>query len=159
MLDRLSRNKGSRKPRRRVGRGPGSGLGKTCGRGQKGAGSRSGSKRRTWNEGGQMPLSRRLPKFGFHNLFRKAYQVVNVKDLGRFEGGAMVGPEALAEAGLVSAAAAPIKILAEGDLSVSLTVQVDAASESAKKKIEGAGGTVELLPQPRRPKKKEDAGA
>ena len=100
MLDRLRPNPGSHKPPRRVGRGIGSGHGRTCGRGQKGAGARSGSKRRAWAEGGQMPLSRRLPKFGFCNIHRVHRQVVNLRDLARFEAGSVIDTAGLAGAGL-----------------------------------------------------------
>ena len=147
MLDRLSPNSGSRRPKRRVGRGNGSGFGKTCGRGQKGAGARSGRKRRTWMEGGQMPLARRLPKFGFHNRFRQPRQAVNVKDLGRFEKGGVVDPAALVDAGLVARSDRPVKILAEGEITIALILRVEAVSAAARQKIEAAGGSVELPPK------------
>ena len=150
MLDRLTPNPGSRKPRHRKGRGMGSGHGRTCGRGQKGAGARSGSKRRTWHEGGQMPLSRRLPKFGFTNIFRTPRQVVNLRDLQRFEAGSTVDAASLREHGLVARLDQPVKLLAQGDISVALSVRVDAVSEGARKKIEGAGGSVEIVATPRR---------
>jgi large subunit ribosomal protein L15 len=149
MLDRLQGKSGSRKARRRVGRGIGSGLGKTSGRGQKGAGARAGTKRRPWYEGGQMPLVRRLPKRGFRPLDRLPYQVVNVKDLGRFAAGSELDPAALATAGLVPRADRPVKILGEGELSVALRVRVDAASAEARRKLEAAGGSVEVAPRKR----------
>ena len=150
MLDRLTPNPGSHKPRQRKGRGIGSGHGRTCGRGQKGAGARSGSKRRTWHEGGQMPLARRLPKFGFTNIFRIPRQIVNLRDLQRFEAGSTVDAASLRERGLVARLDQPVKLLAQGDISVALSVRVDAVSEGARKKIEGAGGSVEIIAKPRR---------
>jgi len=145
MLDQLGPNRGARRPRKRVGRGIGSGWGKTCGRGTKGAGARSGSKRRPWFEGGQIPLARRLPKRGFHNLFRVPRQVVNVKELAGFDAGAEVNAEALSKAGLVPRGDRPVKVLAEGDIAVALKLRVDAISDSARKKVEAAGGSVELI--------------
>lgn len=153
MLDRLSPRAGSRRPRRRKGRGIGSGSGRTCGRGQKGAGARSGSKSRPWYEGGQMPIARRLPKVGFTNLFRVEYQVVNVKDLARFDAGSIVDVAALSAAGLVPRADRPVKVLAEGDLSTAVTLRVDAISAVARQKVEGAGGSVELAPTSVRPRR------
>jgi large subunit ribosomal protein L15 len=144
MLDHLKRKQGSRKPRRRVGRGVGSGLGKTSGRGQKGAGARSGTKHRAWYEGGQMPLVRRLPKRGFRPQDRLPYQVVNVKDLARFEAGSALDAAALASAGLVPRADRPVKILGEGELAVAVRVRADAASAAARRKIEAAGGAVDV---------------
>ena len=123
----------------------GSGSGRTCGRGQKGAGARSGYKKRTWFEGGQMPLARRLPKRGFTNIFREQRQIVNVRDLSRFTAGAEIDAAVLSEAGLVGRADRPVKLLAKGELSEALTVRVAAASAAAVKKIEAAGGTVEVL--------------
>ena len=156
MLDRLTTRAGSRRPKKRVGRGIGSGSGRTCGRGQKGAGARSGRKRRWHLEGGQTPLSRRLGKFGFTNQFRDPPQIVNVKELGRFDAGSVVDGEALAGAGLVRRGHRPVKILAEGEITVGLTVRVHAVSEGARKKIEAAGGTIETLPRKRSgPKPKE----
>ena len=146
MLDRLSPARGSRRPRRRVGRGAGSGHGKTSGRGQKGYGSRSGSKRRAWFEGGQMPLARRLPKRGFTNIFRVPYQVVNVKALERFAGSAdEVDAAALAAAGLIARADGRVKVLAEGELSGAVALAVHAISGAARRKLEAAGGSVRLL--------------
>lgn len=145
MLDRLSPRARSRRPRQRKGRGMASGQGRTCGRGQKGAGSRSGSKKRPWYEGGQMPMSRRLPKVGFKNLFRIEHAVVNVKDLARFEAGSVVDAEALAGAGLVSRSAERVKVLSMGDVTAALTLRVDAISAAARQKVEGAGGSIELV--------------
>ena len=146
MLDRLKPNPGARRKRRRVGRGIASGSGRTCGRGQKGAGARSGSKRRSYYEGGQMPLARRLPKRGFANRFRREVRTVNVGALSRFEAGAEVDAAALAAAGLVPSATEPVKLLGEGDVKVALKVSVNAASGGARAKIEAAGGSVELVP-------------
>lgn len=159
MLDRLQRKEGSRRPRKRVGRGNGSGNGKTAGRGQKGAGARSGHKRRTWFEGGQMPLSRRVPKVGFTNVFAKPRQSLNVKALQRFEAGAVVDVEALAAAGLVPSPDVPVKLLGEGELGVALTVKVDAASASARAKVEAAGGQIELVATRSRARKGQEAPA
>lgn len=150
MLDQLRLNPGSRRNRRRKGRGRGSGYGKTCGRGQKGAGARSGRKHRPWMEGGQMPLARRLPKFGFFNRFRELRQVINVRDLGRFEQGSVVDCTVLADARLVARSNVPVKVLGQGELSHALTLRVDAISDAARRKIEAAGGSVEILPTRRR---------
>ena len=150
MLDRLAPAAGSRRPRKRVGRGIGSGSGKTCGRGQKGAGARSGFKRRPWFEGGQMPLSRRLPKRGFTNIFRRPYQVVNLKELERFDRGSAVDVETLSQAGLVARPDRPVKILGEGEIAHALKLQVDAVSAAARTKIEGAGGSIEIVATRRR---------
>ena len=149
-LGTLAPNPGSRKPRKRVGRGEGSGLGKTSGRGQKGAGSRSGSKSRAGFEGGQMPIQRRLGKLrGPHmkksmpfEMFRTHTQAVNLQDLERrFDKGAEVTIEALKAAGLGSRKDVPIKVLAKGELTKPLTVHAHKFSESAKQAIEAAGGT------------------
>ncbi len=145
MLDRLAPAAGSRRPRKRVGRGIGSGSGKTCGRGQKGAGARSGFKRRPWFEGGQMPLSRRLPKRGFTNIFRRPYQVVNLKELERFERGSAVDTGTLSRAGLVARPDRPVKILGEGEIPHALKLQVDAVSAAARTQIERAGGSIEIV--------------
>lgn len=134
---------GSRKAIKRVGRGPGSGHGKTASRGHKGLKARSGGKPPAGFEGGQMPLQRRLPKRGFTNIFKVEYQVVNVKDLQNFAANTVVTPELLRETGKVRTLRKPIKILGEGELSVALTVQSDKFSASAKQKITAAGGTVE----------------
>ena len=143
-LSKLRPPEGSTRNRRRVGRGPGSGLGKTSGRGHKGQRSRSGGGVRVGFEGGQMPLFRRLPKRGFKNPFRKTYSVVNVRDLGRFEAGTEVGPAQLERAGLTDKGA-PVKLLGDGDLAVTLKLRVHKASKSAVAKVEAAGGTVEVI--------------
>jgi len=133
-----------RKKRKRVGRGPGSGYGKTCGRGTKGQQSRSGGGTPPGFEGGQMPLYRRLPKRGFNNAkFRKEYSIVNVAQLERaVEDGATVDNAAIREARLVNAKRGPIKVLGGGELSKKLHVRVDRVSGSAQRKVEAAGGTV-----------------
>lgn len=142
-LNNLSPQPGSRKARKRVGRGPGSGNGKTAGRGEKGFKSRSGSGIKPGFEGGQMPLQRRLPKRGFNNVFKKQYAIVNVQDLKDFAAGSRVDKESLLEAGLVAKTDSLIKVLGNGELSNSLTVAVDKVSTSARQKIEAAGGKVE----------------
>lgn len=134
---------GSTRNRKRVGRGPGSGTGKTAGRGQKGQGARSGGKVSRGFEGGQMPLHRRIPKRGFHNPFRVDYQVVNVRDLSDLEG--EVTPEALRARGLIGSLRKPVKVLGEGDLSTPLVVRAHAFSGAARRKIEEAGGSARLL--------------
>lgn len=144
-LGSLKNIPGSNKTRKRIGRGEGSGNGVTAGRGNKGQHARSGSKRRPWFEGGQMPLQRRLPKFGFFNYNRKEYQIVNLRDLGRVEGTDEITPEVLAKAGLVKYADRPIKLLAEGTVGKKLIVKVHAVSKAAKETIEKQGGSVSLL--------------
>lgn len=138
---------GSRKRKKKVGRGPGSGLGKTCGRGEKGQTSRSGKAKgvRVGFEGGQMPLQRRLPKRGFINPFRKERAVVNLRDLERFDSGAEVGPEEFFARGMVSTVENGVKVLAAGELTHPVTVKAQACSVAAKKKIEAAGGTFVLI--------------
>ena len=143
-LHDLSPADGARKNRKRKGRGVGSGLGKTAGKGTKGHNARSGGGVRPGFEGGQMPLHRRLPKRGFNNIFKTPVEVINVRDLNRFESGAVVDQKMLAEAGLVSRKAKQVKVLGQGDLNVALTLQVGSASKSAKEKIEAAGGQVEV---------------
>jgi large subunit ribosomal protein L15 len=144
-LSHLRPPDGAVKERKRVGRGPGSGNGKTAGRGHKGAQSRSGYKRKRGFEGGQMPLHRRLPKRGFINPFRTEFAVVNLDQLAaRFEAGAAVTVDALRERGLVPAGV-PVKVLGRGEIDKALTVQVHKCSSSAAQKIGAAGGTVETL--------------
>ena len=139
-LDSLTPVPGSTKNRKRVGRGAGSGLGRSSGRGDKGAQPRSGFKRRPWFEGGQMALARRLPKRGFTNLFRKEFQIVNLEAIENL-GLDTVDAQILADNGLVRSALKPIKILADGELKLKVTVTASAFSESAKEQIEQAGGT------------------
>lgn len=143
-LSSLSPAPGSTHSRKRVGRGTSSGNGKTAGRGQKGQKARSGGSPRVGFEGGQMPLSRRLPKRGFKNIFAKNYAIVNVADLDRFDGSAPVDIVALRLAGLVRGQADGVKILGDGEISVKLNVIVDAVSASAREKIEKAGGSIEV---------------
>jgi len=135
--------KGSTRNKNRVGRGPGSGNGKTSGRGHNGQNSRSGGGVKVHFEGGQMPLYRRLPKFGFKNPFRTEYEVVSLSDLNRFDDGATVGKEQLVEAGLTNKRNL-VKLLANGEISKKLTVNVDKASKAAVAKVEAAGGSVEV---------------
>ena len=135
----------TRTERNRVGRGPGSGNGKTSGRGQKGQKSRSGGGVRLGFEGGQTPLFMRLPKRGFTNINRKDYAIVNLDVLNRFEDGAEVTPTTLIEAGIVKDAKSGIKILGNGELTKKLTVEAVKFSKSAKEAIEKAGGKVEVL--------------
>lgn len=137
---------GKNKTRRRVGRGNGSGYGKTSGRGHKGAGSRAGSVTRTLKEGGQMPLFRRLPKHGFNNYhFTIRYDVINISQLERFEDGASVGIEQLIEAGLVNGLKAKVKILGDGDLTKKLQISAHKFSKSAQEKIAASGGTAQVI--------------
>ncbi|MBW2367151.1 MAG: 50S ribosomal protein L15 [Deltaproteobacteria bacterium] len=142
-LNELSPAKGSRKARKRLGRGVASGTGKTAGRGSKGHNSRSGGGVRPGFEGGQMPLHRRLPKRGFANIFRKKIAIVNLCDLDRFESGSVINPAALIQAGLVKGAIDGIKLLGQGEIDRPLTIQLDRVSKSAKEKVLAAGGNVE----------------
>ena len=145
MLDRLKGRPGARHRRRRVGRGPGSGLGKTCGTGVKGQGTRSGKKIKASFEGGQMPLVQRVPKRGFTNRFRNAPEIVNLADLAVFGEGAEVDADGLKRRGLIRGAGAPVKLLGEGEAPKDLKVKLHRISASAKKKVEAAGGSVELI--------------
>ena len=144
-LHELSPAAGSNTKAYRKGRGNGSGNGKTGGRGQKGQWSRSGGGVRVGFEGGQMPLARRLPKRGFHNIFAKPLEAVNVSVLEKFEDGAVVDAKALLEKGILSKCEYGVKILGSGQLSKKLTVQASAFSASAKEKIEAAGGKAEVI--------------
>jgi large subunit ribosomal protein L15 len=145
-LSQLRPPRGSRHRKVRVGRGIGSNLGKTAGRGNKGQKSRKGYSRRPGFEGGQMPLHRRLPKRGFHNPSGRDFAVVNVQALNAFASGESVTPESLASRGLVRGERDPVKILGDGSLKVGLTVRAHAFSKSAQEKITRAGGKVEVLP-------------
>jgi large subunit ribosomal protein L15 len=137
---------GAKKSRKRIGRGPGSGTGKTAGRGHKGQKSRSGYSRRYGFEGGQMPLVRRIPKRGFYNIFRVEFQVVNLRDLERvFADGDTVSVEILVEKGLVRGGKRLVKVLGDGELSKKLSVQVHKFSASARAGIENAGGSCEVV--------------
>jgi large subunit ribosomal protein L15 len=148
-LSNLKPPSGAKHSKKRVGRGQGSGNGKTAGRGHKGAQSRSGYKSKRGFEGGQMPLHRRVPKRGFHNPFRVEYAVVNLDAIaGKFDDGTVVTPELLREHRLVRGnAAAPIKVLARGDIGKKLTVRAHKFSGKAAEKIAAAGGTAESLTQ------------
>jgi large subunit ribosomal protein L15 len=145
ILSRLSPPKGAVKGKRRLGRGHGSGLGTTAGKGQKGQLARGGGQVRRGFEGGQTPLHRRLPKIGFKNPFSKQVAIVNVGHLAGFDAGATVDPAALVEAGLVRGAYDTIKVLGDGALDKALTVRAHAFSASAKELIEKAGGKAEVL--------------
>ena len=151
MIHEITGKVGKHKARKRVGRGRGSGVGKTSGRGHKGAGSRAGFKRRAYFEGGQMSFVRRLPKRGFTNVqFRDDYHIVNIKTLeARFEDGATVDTAALIEAGVVRDAKQPLKILGEGELTKKLAVSAHKFSAGAKAKIEEAGGSTTILERPK----------
>ncbi|MBA3004589.1 MAG: 50S ribosomal protein L15 [Desulfurivibrio sp.] len=142
-LSNLSPQPGSRKPRKRIGRGLGSGHGKTATRGHKGHKARSGGGIKLGFEGGQMPLQRRLPKRGFNNIFKKVFAIVNIQDLERFAAETKVDKQALVAAGLVSKNDDLVKVLGNGELKHALTVIVDKVSASARQKIEAAGGKVE----------------
>ncbi len=143
MLNELSPVKGSKTKRKRVGRGAGS-QGKTSGRGHKGQGARSGKGVSRWFEGGQTPLKMRSPKRGFTNIFRKQYDIVNLKDLERFADAESVTIQMLAEAGIVSGKK-PVKLLATGEIASALSITVNACSEAAARKINDAGGKVEIV--------------
>lgn len=144
-LNDLSPADGSRKSPKRLGRGVGSGWGKTAGRGSKGHNSRSGGGVRPGYEGGQMPIHRRLPKRGFTNIFKKEYAEVNLRDLARFESGSTVDEQALVRCGLVKGKRCGIKILGNGDIQQPLSVKAHRFSRNARQKIEAAGGSVEVI--------------
>jgi large subunit ribosomal protein L15 len=144
-LNKLKPARGALRAAKRQGRGPGSGLGKTAGRGHKGAKSRSGYSRRRGFEGGQMPLIRRVPKRGFTNIFKKRFAAVNVRQLDRFDEGTVVTPELLVEHRLLRNVEERVKVLGHGELTKKLVVQAQHFSASAKAKIEAAGGRVEVL--------------
>ena len=144
-LNDLSPVEGSRKNRKRVGRGPGSGHGKTSCKGHKGQRARSGGKKGPGFEGGQMPLHRRLPKRGFHNHFKKIYDLININDLNKCESNAVVNMDKLKELGFYKGAKDGIKLLANGELGHPVEIQVNKASKEAIRKIEAAGGKIELV--------------
>lgn len=143
-LNDLAPEPGARKSRKRIGRGVGSGWGKTAGRGSKGQNSRSGGGVRPGYEGGQMPIHRRLPKRGFTNIFKKTYTVINIRDLAKMESGSIVDEAVLVRAGLVKGRRDGVKLLGQGEIDIPLTVKIDLVSQSARQKIESAGGTVEV---------------
>jgi large subunit ribosomal protein L15 len=145
-LSDLAPAPGATRARKRLGRGPGSGHGKTAGRGHKGRGSRAGGNTPPGYEGGQMPLQRRLPKHGFHNPFRQEFSIVNLGQLEeRFDAGAVVDGEALRAKGLVRGLKRPIKVLANGTLTKSLTVKANKFSAAAIERLQGAGGSAEVV--------------
>jgi large subunit ribosomal protein L15 len=145
MLNELTPPSGAQQRRKRVGRGPGSGKGKTCGPGVKGQGTRSGKKIKPWFEGGQMPLFQRVPKKGFNNRFRVENEVVNLAALEVFGENASVDAKALVEKGLIRGSGRPVKVLAEGDAPKGLKLTINKISASAQAKIEAAGGSVERV--------------
>ena len=142
-LQDLAPASGARKNRKRVGRGPGSGMGKTSTRGHKGLKARSGGSVRPGFEGGQMPIYRRLPKRGFTNIFKTNNAVLNVRDLDRFEEGAVIDPAALRDAGMVKGRVDGVKVLGEGEISKKVSLKDVLVSKTARQKIEAAGGTIE----------------
>jgi large subunit ribosomal protein L15 len=144
-LNTITPPKGARKKPKRIGRGEGSGHGKTAGKGHKGQRARSGPKSARGFEGGQMPLQRRVPKRGFRNIFKKEYEVLNVDRLNVFEAGTEVTPERLSQAGIVKLNRDGVKILGNGEISVGLTVRANHFSASAREKIEKAGGKAEVI--------------
>ena len=145
-LNNLRPPKGAKHAKRRVGRGPGSGHGKTASRGHKGAKSRSGHRFKRGFEGGQMPLHRRIPKRGFHNVFRIEYAVVNLDTLAeRFDAGTVITPDLLRERGLIRSSRQLIKVLARGDIGKTLTIRAHKFSGKAAEKIVAAGGAAEVL--------------
>ena len=143
-LSNLKNNPGSRKNPKRVGRGSGSGMGKTCGRGQKGQKSRSGGKPHPWFEGGQMPLQRRLPKRGFTNIFKKSYDLVNLRSLAELKVEGALTPQILKEKGLIRDLRA-VKVLGDGDLTGAVEIHAHKFSQSALQKIEKSGGKAVVL--------------
>jgi len=143
-LNELSPPEGSRGTRKRIGRGVGSGKGKTAGRGTKGHNSRSGGGVRPGFEGGQMPLHRRLPKRGFTNIFKKKIAAINIRDLERFESGSIVDEAALIRVGLVKGRRDGIKLLGQGEIKIPLTIKVNGVSKNAREKIIAAGGNIEV---------------
>ena len=143
-INELSPLKGSRKRKKRIGRGVGSGHGKTSCRGHKGQKSRSGGSIPPWFEGGQMPLQRRVPKRGFTNIFKKEYALINIRDLSRFAPNSILDTEALKKAGVVHRVKDGIKLLGEGEISYPLTVRVHKVSKTARAKIEAVGGSIDV---------------
>jgi large subunit ribosomal protein L15 len=144
-LHELAPSRGAKHRRKRIGRGPGSGHGKTATKGHKGLLARSGGGKRPGFEGGQMPLVRRLPKYGFRNPFRTTYAIVNLKSLAGLETTDAITPEFLFKAGLIQRKGQPVKVLGVGDLTKSMVVQVHKFSKSAEAKIQAAGGRAEVI--------------
>ncbi len=150
ILSNLKYAEGSRKQRKRIGRGEGSGHGGTSARGMNGQLSRSGAKKKSWFEGGQMPLQRRIPKFGFTNKFKKYYQIINVDALQKIADGKefkkdIINVDFLKRSGLISNIKLPVKVLGNGELKAKVSVEANAFSQSAKEKIEAAGGTIKKV--------------
>ena len=141
-LDSLKPAKGSVKNKKRIGRGHGSGFGKTSGRGHKGSGQRSGNKKRPWFEGGQMPLARRLPRRGFNNIFKEKFQIVNICDILKIRKVSKVDPVVLNDNGLIRSSLKPVKILGKGEIDIKISITASSFSKTTKNKIENAGGTV-----------------
>lgn len=141
----LAPTKGAKKKNKRVGRGPASGHGKTATRGHKGQGSRSGGTKPSWFEGGQQPLTRRVPKRGFTNIFHKEYQIVSLERLNQFDADAVVTPKILHERGMVKKPNLPVKILSDGELTKPVVISAHKFSQKAIEKVEAAGGRVEVL--------------
>ena len=144
-LHTIKPNPGAKHRRKRLGNGESSGLGKTCGKGNKGQKARSGGSIRPGFEGGQMPLQRRLPKRGFNNIFATKYVTIKVSDLEKFEAGATVDAQALLDAGIISKTLDGVKVLGNGELTKAVNVKVAAYTASAKEKIEKAGGKAEVI--------------
>lgn len=148
ILSNLQYAPGSKKKKKRIGRGEGSGHGGTSTKGMNGQLSRSGSKKRAWFEGGQMPLQRRVPKFGFTNIFKKEYQVVNIEDLQNVSAkisGEVLNAETMKKYGLISSSRKLVKILGNGSLTSKVQVEANAVSKSAQEKIEAAGGSIKIV--------------
>jgi large subunit ribosomal protein L15 len=154
-LGELKPPEGSHKNRKRIGCGTGSGHGKTSCKGHKGQRCRSGTATYAWFEGGQMPLQRRVPKRGFHNLFKKKYQIVNVKDLTRFDANTDVNAESLVKAGLIKKADGSVKLLGNGELDRPLKITVNACTKSARELVEKAGGQIQTTDKPKTKSKKK----
>lgn len=144
-LNELAPEKGAKSSRKRLGKGPGSGLGKTSGKGHKGHRARSGGGVRPGFEGGQMPIHRRLPKRGFKNVFKLVVSTINISDLQRFENGMVVDENLLVDTGLLKGRCDAVKLLGNGDINIPLTVKLNAASKAAIAKIEAAGGKFEVI--------------
>ncbi|MFW6148364.1 MAG: 50S ribosomal protein L15 [Atribacterota bacterium] len=144
-LNDLKPNPGSTRTKKRVGRGNASGHGTTAGRGMNGQNSRSGASISSYFEGGQMPLSRRVPKRGFRNVFKKQYAIINLKDLNLFDNDEVITPEKLVTAGMIKKVRDGVKILSNGEITKRLTVKAHSFSQGAKNKIESAGGKVEVI--------------
>ena len=145
-IEELGPRPGAKKSKKRVGRGDGSGHGKTACRGENGQGSRAGGTKGPYFEGGQMPLVRRIPKRGFVNIFRKEYTEVNLRDIDRIAGADTIGPDQLFDEGVVKRLGAGIKVLGHGDIKRPVTIQAHKFSKGAQQKIEAAGGKAEVIP-------------